>query len=268
MLTAVVLVAALLHAIWNAILKPVDDRLQVLALGFLALSAGCLLAAPFAVPARAAWPLIATSWVLHMLYNVLLSRSYRAGEFNQVYPLARGTSPLVVALVAAVVAGEHLSPGKLVGVLGISGGLAVLAGRPRPGQGLAVRLAIATGLLISAYTVVDGLGVRHSGGAVAYTIWLFAGEGLVMAPFVLGRVGLMRARWRRGLLTAALGGLAYGLVIWAQRRGALAEVAALRETSVVAAAVIGAVFFKERLGARRIVASGVVAAGIVLLNLG
>jgi drug/metabolite transporter (DMT)-like permease len=268
LLTAVVLVAALLHAIWNAILKPVDDRLQVLALGFLVLAIGCLVAAPFAVPARAAWPYLAGSSVLHMAYNILLSRSYREGDFNQVYPLARGTSPLVVALAAAVVAGERLSPAKLAGVVAISGGLAALAGRPRPGQGLAVRLAIATGLLISAYTVLDGLGVRHAGGAVSYTVWLFAAEGVLMAPFVVGQAGLVRARWRRGCLTAALAGLAYGLVIWAQRRGALAEVAALRETSVVAAAVIGAAVFHERLGARRVIMAGVVAAGIAALNLG
>ena len=267
LLTAVVLVAALLHAIWNAILKPVDDRLQVLALGFLALSGACLVVAPFAVPVRAAWPFLATSCLLHGIYNVSLSRCYRLGDFNQVYPLARGTSPLVVAVAAAVVAGEHLSGGRLAGVLVISAGLAVLAGRPHPGQGPAVRMAIATGLLISAYTVVDGLGVRHAQDALAYTVWLFAAEGVVMLPFVVGTTGLVRARWRRGCLTAVLAGVAYGLVIWAQRRGALAEVAALRETSVVAAAIIGAAVFKERLGARRVVMSGMVAAGIALLNL-
>jgi uncharacterized membrane protein len=268
LLTGVVLVAALLHAIWNAILKPVDDRLQVLALGFLALSGVCLVAAPFAVPVRAAWPFLAVSSLLHLAYNVSLSRSYRVGDFNQVYPLARGTSPLVVAIAASVLAGEHLSGGQLAGVLAISGGLAALAGRPRAGQGPAVRMAVATGLLISAYTVVDGLGVRHAQDALAYAVWLFAAEGIVMLPFVLGAAGLVRARWRRGCLTAGLAGVAYGLVIWAQRRGALAEVAALRETSVVAATIIGAVVFKEQLGARRVVMSGVVAAGIALLNLG
>jgi uncharacterized membrane protein len=266
-ITAVVLCAALLHATWNAVLKPIDDRFEVLGLGLAAVSIGCLVAAPFAVPARAAWPFVAASAVLHLSYNVALSRSYRVGDFNHVYPIARGTSPLVVAVVAAAVAGEHLAAWQVAGVCVVSVGLLGLAGRPRPGDGPAVALALATGLLISAYTVVDGLGVRHAGEAVPYAVWLFAAEGIVMAPAARASLRAGAARWRRALVTGVLSAAAYGMVIWAQRRGALAEVAALRETSVVAAAAIGALVFHERLGVRRVVMSVVIAAGVALLNL-
>ncbi len=267
MITAVVLFAALLHATWNAILKPVDDRYEVLGLGLAGMSIGFLVAAPFAVPARAAWPFVAASALLHLGYNVALSRSFGAGEFNQVYPIARGTSPLVVAVAAAVFANEHLSALQVAGVCTVSAGLIGLAGRPRAGEGRAVRLAAATGLLIAAYTVVDGLGVRRAGGALPYVVWLFAAEGAVMMPAARAAVARGAPRWRRALLTGALASLAYGLVIWAQRHGALAEVAALRETSVIAAAVIGALVFHERFGPRRVAMSAVIATGVALLNL-
>jgi drug/metabolite transporter (DMT)-like permease len=267
-ITAVVLCAALLHATWNAVLKPIDDRFEVLGLGLVAVALGCLVAAPFAVPARAAWPFVAASAVLHLSYNAALARSYTVGEFNHVYPIARGTSPLLVAIAAATVAGEHPAGWQVAGVCVVSLGLVGLAGRPRTGDGPAVRLALVTGLLISAYTVVDGLGVRHAGDAVSYAVWLFAAEGVVMAPAARASLRGGAARWRRALVTGGLAATAYGLVIWAQRHGALAEVAALRETSVIAAAAIGAVVFHERLGARRVAMSAVIAAGVALLDAG
>ena len=265
--TAVVLVAALLHASWNALLKPVDARVAVLAVGELVVALACVAAAPFVVPRSAAWAFLAASGVMHVVYGLLLMRSYEIGDFNQVYPIARGTSPLLVTLAALVVAHEHPSAAQVSGVLVISTGLALLAGRPRVWQGAAVGLAALTGVTIACYTVLDGLGVRHAGTPVGYTIWLFALQGLLFA--LVSRRSL-RNGWSQlplGALVSALSALAYGLVIWAQKHGALGPIAALRETSVIAAAAIGAIAFHERLGFRRVAAATVVAAGVVLMNL-
>jgi drug/metabolite transporter (DMT)-like permease len=265
--TAAVLLAALLHASWNALLGPVRDRLAVFALGELVVAGACVAAAPSVAPDARSWPYLAASGVLHLVYALLLMRSYGVGDFNQVYPLARGTSPLLVTLAAALLANERLRATQLGGVLAVCIGLAALAGRPRAAQREAVLLAAATGVAIASYTVLDGLGVRHAGTAIGYTIWLFAIQGLLVALAARRRLPVAAHRWRLATLVSSLSILAYGLVIWAQQRGALGPIAALRETSVIAAAVIGALAFHERLGLRRIAASVVVAAGAVLLNL-
>jgi drug/metabolite transporter (DMT)-like permease len=262
----VVLLAAVLHASWNALLKPIDERLATFALGGLATAAVCLPAAPFEVPNRAAWSYVAASGALHVVYNMLLARSFAAGEFNQVYPLARGSSPLLVALGAAVLAHEHLGGARLAGLLVVSAGLSALAGRPRRGDGPAVGLALCTGVLIAAYTLVDGIGVRHAGDPLSYIVWLFALQSILTAVVARRQLPGVVHRWRRGLTVAVLSTAAYGLVIWAQRHGALAAIAALRETSVIIAAGIGAIVFHERLGTRRTMASVTVVAGVVLLN--
>ncbi len=278
---AAVLVAAVLHATWNALAKSFSDRLAAFTLMGLA-SVGCTAPALQFVPApaRAAWPALGVSALLHTGYNLLLLASYRLGEFNQVYPLARGTGPLLVAAVAAGALHEHLGAAQLAGVLAVSGGIIALSAGParrvrshvpaasaRP----AVLAALATGVMIASYTVVDGVGVRHSGTAIGYTAWLFALEGWAMPLYALAlrRGGLGRSlqgHWLLGGLCGVLSVTAYGLVIWAQTRGALAAVAALRESSVVVAAAIGALVFHERFGRRRIFASVAIATGVVLLN--
>jgi drug/metabolite transporter (DMT)-like permease len=283
---AAVLVAAVLHATWNALARSVRDRLAAFTLMGLAAAACSGLALPLVpVPAGAAWPALAASALLHCGYNLLLLTSYRLGEFNQVYPLARGTGPLLVAAVAAVALHERLGAVQLAGVVAVSAGIILLAVRPgarprgraaagdgRPSTRAAVPAAVATGVMIAAYTVVDGVGVRRSGTAVGYTAWLFALEGPLVPLVALAtrRGGLgraLRGHWAAGLLCGLLSLAAYGLVIWAQTRGALAAVAALRESSVVIAAGIGALVFHERFGRRRIAASVAIAAGVVLLNL-
>jgi drug/metabolite transporter (DMT)-like permease len=273
----IVLAAAVLHASWNALVKSVTDRLALMAVMGGATVVICL---PMALLARApsgrAWPELGTSAVLHTVYNLLLLEAYSDGDFNQVYPLARGTAPPTVALASVIVVGEGLSAIQVLGVLAVSAGLLVLAsGRPR-GSRRALTFAVVTGLFIAGYTVVDGVGVRHSGSVFGYTGWLLAIEGALTAAILVA----IRSRrsetpnWDgadlvpRGTLAGALSIAAYGLVLWAQTRGALAVVAALRETSVVFAAVIGAVVFHEHLPSRRIVASTVIAAGAAALALG
>lgn len=272
---AVVLLAAVLHATWNALAKSFHDRLAAFTLmGLASVACTAPLLGLIPAPARAAWWALGVSALLHTGYNLLLLASYRLGEFNQVYPLARGTGPLLVAAVAAGALGEHLGGAQLTGVLTVSGGVILLsAGRVPAGASArpAILAALATGVMIAAYTVVDGVGVRHSGTAIGYTAWLFTLEGPAMplVALALRRRRLWRSlagHWRLGLLCGVLSVAAYGLVIWAQTRGALAAVAALRESSVVVAAAIGALVFHERFGRRRVLASVAIATGVVLLN--
>jgi drug/metabolite transporter (DMT)-like permease len=273
----VVLFAAALHATWNAIVKPSNDRLKLIVVMTTASACVCVPTALLVhAPHRAAWAEIAGSAVTHCVYSVLLVWSYRDGDFNQVYPVARGTAPPTVAIAALILVGENLSAVQTIGLLCVSAGLFVLAtGRPRP-SAVALRSAIATGMSIAVYTVIDGVGVRHAGSPVSYASWLFIGQGLLMLPTML----LLRRRlaadddrpaqslWLRGAVAGVLSLLAYGLVLWAQTKAPLAVVASLRETGVVFAAIIGAVVFREHLPTRRVLASVVIAAGAALLALG
>jgi drug/metabolite transporter (DMT)-like permease len=274
--TAAVLLSALAHASWNAIAAGMKDKVvafTVLGLGSLVIVVPLTALAP--VPAEASWPFLVASAVIHVAYNLLLMQSYRLGDFSQVYPLARGISPLVVTVAAAVFFGERLAPLQLAGVAVVSAGLGslvVLGRRPGRQDRAAVAAAVGTGLAIATYTVVDGVGVRAAGDAFGYIVWLMLlnSAAIPVGAFcVRGRELVTQARrfWAYGLVGGALTLLAYGLVLWAQTRGALAPIAALRESSIIFGALIGAVFFHERFGVPRVVAAALVTVGIVLLNL-
>jgi drug/metabolite transporter (DMT)-like permease len=270
--TLAVLAAAVTHATWNAIAHGIKDQTLAFALigvGGTAVSVPLVIIA--ALPRSASWPYLLASVAIHVFYNLLLMQCYRLGEFSQVYPLARGVSPLVVTILAAVFVHEHLALSQIAGVAVVSAGLAflVLGGR-RPGRG-AFLAAVGTGLTIAAYTTVDGVGVRSSASPVGYIGWLIMLESLCVPLFALirRREVLLKQPPRillSGLAAGALSVLAYGLVLWAQTRGALAPIAALRETSVIFGAVIGTVIFREPFGRARIAATVLVVAGIVLLN--
>ena len=275
--TGVVLLAAVLHASWNALAHAIKDQLVGFVLMGVALTVCALAMLPFvASPDPSSWPFLVASAFVHVAYNLLLWQSYRVGEFNQVYPLARGMSPLVVALVAVTLVGERLSAAQFAGVFVVSAGLAglvLVGGLPKRDQRAALIAAAATGLAIAAYTVIDGVGVRRSDSVLGYTAWLFLlqGPGIPLIALALRGRGLgrqLRPHVWAGLGAGVLSMAAYGLVLWAQTRGALAAVAALRETSVIVGAAIGAVFFHERFGRPRLIATVAVATGIVLLNLG
>ena len=272
--TAAVLTAAVVHAAWNAIAHGIKD--QMLAFALIGLG-GIMAAIPLTIvtvlPRPASWPYLLASVGIHIFYVLLLMRCYRLGEFSQVYPLARGTSPLVVAILAAVFVHERLAFPQIAGVLIVSAGLAtgVLAGR-RPGRA-AFLAAVGTGLTIAAYTTVDGVGVRLSASPAGYIGWLMLLQSLTVPAFALARRrnAVLKQPPRTvlaGLAAGALSVLAYGLVLWAQTRGALAPVAALRETSVIFGAIIGSLIFREPFGRSRIAATVLVVAGIGLLNTG
>ena len=270
--TFAVLGAAVTHAAWNAIAHGIKDQ----TLAFALIGAGSIVVAiPLiivaALPRPACWPYLLASVAIHVFYNLLLMQCYRLGEFSQVYPLARGISPPVVTILAAVFVHEHLAFLQLAGVVVVSAGLAFLVfsgGRPSRGAFLA---AVGTGLTIAAYTTVDGTGVRLSATSVGYIGWLMLMQSLCVPMFALVRRRnvLLKQPPRillSGLAAGALSVLAYGLVLWAQTRGALAPIAALRETSVIFGAIIGALAFREPFGRTRVVATVIVVAGILLLN--
>jgi len=271
--TFAVIAAAVTHAVWNAIAHGIRDQTLAFALiGVGGIAIGIPLVVVAAMPRSNCWPYLLGSVVIHVFYNLLLMRCYRLGEFSQVYPLARGTSPLVVTILAAIFIHEHLALPQIAGVLVVSAGLAtlVLAGR-RPGRA-AFLAAVGTGLTIAAYTTVDGVGVRLSGSPVGYIGWLMVLESLCVPMFALvRRRDVLLKQPKRillaGLAAGALSVLAYGLVLWAQTRGALAPIAALRETSVIFGAIIGTLIFREPFGRTRIAATVLVAGGIILLNL-
>jgi drug/metabolite transporter (DMT)-like permease len=270
--TFAVLGAAVTHAAWNAIAHGIKDQ----TLAFALIGAGSIVVAvPLiivaALPRPACWPYLLASVAIHVFYNLLLMQCYRLGEFSQVYPLARGISPPVVTILAAVFIHEHLAFLQIAGVVVVSAGLAFLVfsgGRPSRGAFLA---AVGTGLTIAAYTTVDGTGVRLSATSVGYIGWLMLMQSLCVPMFALVRRRnvLLKQPPRillSGLAAGALSVLAYGLVLWAQTRGALAPIAALRETSVIFGAVIGALAFREPFGRTRVVATVIVVTGILLLN--
>ncbi|MFE5890415.1 EamA family transporter [Streptomyces sp. NPDC002285] len=274
LVTAAVLLAAVTHAGWNAIAHKITDKL----VGFTLIAGGGVVIGlalmPFGgFPAAEAWPYLFASALVHIVYFALLMKSFQLGDFGQAYPLARGTAPLVVAVLAAVFAHEVPNGWAAAGIaLSCAGltGVALWGLRGRRPNWAAIGAALATGLSIAAYTVIDGLGVRASGSSLGYIAWLMVIEGLVIPAYALWRwrgqtVAVLRPFAALGLLGAALCVTAYALVLWAQTKAELAPIAALRESSIIVGAAIGAVFFKERFGAPRIAAAALLVVGIGLM---
>jgi drug/metabolite transporter (DMT)-like permease len=272
---AIVIGAGALHACWNAIAKQVADQLMAFAwIGLTSAAIGGLVLAITGLPYRAAIPYAIASGLIHVGYNLGLMNSYRIGSFNQTYPIARGTSPLLVAVGAYFLAHERLSIVALAGVATLAAGLISLAfsgGRLTRTDAPAIGAAVFTGLTIAAYTIVDGLGVRHAHDPWAYAALLFVLQGPPMT--VVAAFRRPASKWRdasalrHGAAAGALCVIAYAIVLWAQTRAPLAEVAAIRETSVVFAALIGLVVLGEDFGRRRVMAAAVIATGIVLIGL-
>jgi drug/metabolite transporter (DMT)-like permease len=275
-LTLLVLLAAAMHASWNTLVKRSRDRLAELSIVNFFSAIVAVIALPWVgVPDPASWVFILASIFIHTGYYYLLIQSYRFGDLSHVYPLARGVSPLAVALLSVVFVGEILNASQLAGVLLISVSVASLAlhGYWRGRRELkTVALAVGTGLTIAAYTLTDGMGVRASGNPLAYIAWVFVLDclPLIVTALVLRRGRLrpiLQAQWRTGALGGVLALGAYGLVIYALSLGTMASVAALRETGVVMAAVIGSTLLGEPFGKQRILAAIGVVAGVITLRL-
>jgi phosphonate utilization associated putative membrane protein len=282
---AAVLCGALLHAGWNALVKSAGDKPLDTALVH---ALGALVALPFALwaglPSPASWPFIGGSLLIHIGYYIALAGAYQHGELGMTYPIMRGFAPLLVALGSAAVVGEAPSAAAWAGIVGITFGVA-LVGLAHPGEALhhgkALAFAFANAAVIAAYTFIDGLGVRtevYSGGEVwRYVLWLFVLDGIAYPLLVwrrrppAGRAQILayaRARWP----VAALGGTAsigsYAIALWAMTRAPVASVAALRETSVLFAALLGTWLLNERFGTQRALGTLVIVGGVIALRVG
>lgn len=268
---AIVLVAAVLHAVWNALVKTSHDRAITLGLVAAGHCIPALALMPFVpVPVSAAFPFIIASTVIHWGYYYFLNISYRFGDLSLIYPIARGTAPVMVALGAMIWADEILSIWAWIGILTVSAGILILAAvRYADKRGMGA--ALLTSGIIAAYSVLDGIGIRISGTPIGYVVWLFAAE-IFVAVFVIAtrfdRARAISAKARvLGLTGGLISGLAYALALFAKTLAPIGIVSAVRETSVIFAALIGVYWLGEGPARRRLVAASVVALGVMLLAL-
>lgn len=266
-----VLFAAALHAGWNALVKTGLDRFSsILFLGFVQGGIALLLLPFFGLPPRAAWPWVLAGSALHSGYKLALIRAYGHGDLSQIYPLSRGTAPLIVAVAGALMLGEKMDLARTAAVIAIASGIMLMAGKgglTRAGLGW----ALVTAAFTAAYTLADGVGARIAGSPSAFILTMIVLDGAIMLAYGLaarGPAGIaaMLPAWRPGVAAGAMSLGSYWIAIWAFTRAPLAMVAALRETSVLFAMLIAAVALKERLTWRRWVAAALILAGVVLMR--
>lgn len=270
-----ILVSAAVHAIVNILTKRADNKYAMRVLIGVFASA---FVAPFLfvvpLPRGAIWLLLATAFV-HALYELLLVKSYESADFSAVYPVARGTGPLFTALGAILVLREHPPLIEIVGILFVCGGVIAIgiSHRASKGANAGLAYALATGFTIGCYTLIDASGVRAVSNPLSYILWFFVAHGIsvcVTAPSIRGREVLIEARrqWRLGVLLGFLAIVTYGSAMLAFRFGATAQLAALRETSVLFGTALAMTFLGEHMNLRRWLAAGAIAAGAILLQSG
>ncbi|KUZ60165.1 multidrug DMT transporter permease [Burkholderia ubonensis] len=272
---ALVLCSALLHAVWNAFLHVSEDRLAQLgtmSLPYLAFGIAGVWLLP--APERAAWPYVAASAALEVAYCFTLARAYRSGEFGQIYPIARGLSPLLVSVLAFAALHERPTPFGFAGIVLVSFGIMSLAlRRGFRFSGESVPYALLTGVFIAAYSICDGIGARVAGSALGYVAWvylLWSVPQIVLVCAVRGGPrGVFGSRdaVRQGIVAGTISLVAYGIVVLAYRHLPVATVSALRETSSIFAVAIGWFAMRERPGPQRLVACALVVAGAALIRL-
>jgi drug/metabolite transporter (DMT)-like permease len=272
---AAILFAAFLHAGWNALIKRGQDAAAATAgiAGAAAAIALCLLPF-FSMPAPASWPFIAGSSTVQFVYYLLIAEIYRDADLGLVYPVMRGTAPLLVTLLNALLFGESLSALGYLGVAGISGGVLLVAGAKRGGESAraTVLRALGVGLVIALYTLIDGAGVRRSAAPIAYTLWIFLLTGLAMTGWGLLRFprSLLESLRRAPVMALTGGGctlVSYGIALWAMTRAPVSAVAALRETAILFAILISVFWLKEGWTGRRALAALFLTAGAVAIRL-
>ncbi len=272
-----VLISALMHAGWNAVVKVGLDRTSSILLLSLVQSGLALVLMPlFPLPAAAAWPWLAASALCHTGYKLFLIRAYEHGDLSQVYPLARGAAPLIVAVVGALALAESMTAIKALAVIAIALGVAVMSLKGSADFGRlpanAIGYALATSVFIAAYSLVDGVGARVSGTASGFVMWMFVLDGLVMVGYGVatrGRSAFTRLKpaLREGTLAGALSLGAYWIIVWAFTQAPIALVVALRETSVLFAMLIAVFMLGETAGRWRWAAAALIVAGVALIRI-
>ena len=271
-----VLFAALLHATWNAMIKVSGDRLVIMAV---TVAFASLIVSPalFVLPAPSpeSWPFLGLSMVFHATYMLLLVRAYGHGDFVQIYPLARGSAPMLTALLGFLLLGESLDGLEILGMLIIVGSILGFAGERIGGikqlSGAALTYSLLTGVSIAGYTLVDGSGARIAGNTFSFMAWMFFLDGLILPVVAIFRrreklLPTVKSVWKPALGVAIISSLGYGIVVWGFTLERIAMVAVLRETSVAFAALISAFLIKEKLTPVRIRLVTCVVLGVVLLG--
>ncbi|MGE0004895.1 MAG: EamA family transporter [Parvibaculaceae bacterium] len=271
-----VLLAAVLHASWNLLVKLDLDRfLALLLISCVMGIMGTVMLIVFSLPAMASAPYVVVSGLLHTGYNMFLARSYRTGDLSQVYPIARGTAPLLTFIGAWALAGETVAGLGALGILLLVCGIWLTA---RPGaqairiDGMTLFFALGTSGFIAAYTIVDGFGARLSGSASAYAGMLFLLDALFMITAALltrgpGAFVRILPSWKNGTAGAMLSAGAYWIVIWAMSLAPIAAVAALRETSILFVMAMSALVLKERVTGLRLLGATLIVLGAVALRM-
>lgn len=271
-----VLLGALLHAVWNAMIRGSGNRTLDMVLVVAGAGALMVLMLPFApLPATASWPYLLASGAIHVAYFLLVAMSYRHGEMSFVYPIMRGSAPAVSAIAAALLLAEIPPAGGWLGVALICGGVMLLAAdswRNGSFHGRAALFALSTAAVIVIYTLVDGIGVRLSGHAASYTGWVFLLTAAPLLAIFLLRdravtLTYLRQHWQRGLFGGACTLASYALALWAMTQAPIALVAALRETAVIFGVLIAALVLRERITRIRYLSILVVTAGAVAIKL-
>lgn len=270
-----VIAAAILHSVWNALVKGGADKHLSMTAVVLGQAPLGMLVLPFVpMPAPESWPYLITGIGLHLGYQLFLLHSYRAGDLTQVYPIARGTAPLLVAGISVFFLGVHLQSIEILAITIIGAGIMSLSlVRQKDGTRNmnAAGLAFITGCFIAAYSLVDGTGARIAGTALGFYGWLTIANAIIFAIFtMITKPGLLKSLPRKGKFVFAVGGgasyVAYALVMWAFTQAPIALVTALRETSIVFALLIGVFFLKEKLDLAKVFSTMVTLLGAALLR--
>ena len=273
MVFAVVMLAALLHASWNAVVKSGPDKLLTTIMVTTAAAGLSAALIPFLTqPAPSSFPFAAVSALLQIIYFLLVARTYQVADMSQTYPLMRGTAPLIVAVVSVFRMDEALSLFAWIGVMAICLGIFIIALGSTLKDRRGMRLALLNALVIAGYTLIDGLGVRKSGAPAAYTLWVFLLTGVPLALWAITArrsafVPYLGHHWRLGIAGGIGTTASYGLALWAMTVAPIAVVAALRETSILFAALIAGLVLREPIGPRRVVSACIIAGGAAILRL-
>jgi drug/metabolite transporter (DMT)-like permease len=271
-----VLAAAFMHASWNMLVKTNLDKFSAVFLLQAVLGlAGLAMLIGFGLPPAAAWLYALASAVVHTFYLVFLAKAYEAGDFSLAYPIARGSAPLFTLVGSLLFAGDVITFGELAGILIVIGGLLCLSAARNSmaaTHGRTIVFALLTALMISFYTLIDGLGARVAGDATQYAGLAFFAFGLSITATAValrgpGIIRQVAPYWRSGIGGGLVSALAYWIIIWCMTKAPIAMVAALRETSVFFGLAMSSYILKERLTGMRILGGILIVAGAMVLRL-
>ncbi len=270
-----VLAAAFLHASWNALIKTgTSKQSAMLILAICQAGIGAGIAVWRGWPVAAAWPWLLGSGVIHMFYQVFLSYAYQHGDLSRVYPIARGAAPMIVLAISAVALADIISTEEFIGIIVLGAGILLMANGVFSGgeERRLLPFALGSAVATAGYSITDGMGARAAGDPVLYVGWLMVVAGVFYVPVAVAINGtaILRAPlrgWALGLAAGALSLMAYAIAVWAMTKAPIAVVAAVRETSILFAVLIGWLVFGEKMTRSKALAAVVIVSGVVMTRL-